>query len=237
MPIGDSPRSHAQSLSPVECNDIEPNRAVSAHAGPRGDEVRIYLAGSVPKGNGDLGRQTWSEKDEEQIRSGIRASHVETLNPNKSGVSRADFYANFGCDLYLVASSDVVFVDGRGKRGIGVGAEMMFAQMRGVRVVAICPDESAYRRRDVENLFGEDLDEWIHPFVFGLTDHIAASLGEAISWLNGWIEAGRPPKSPEDMNHAISYYQAVASRHGPAEAALSSGVMAQAHKSVGLRRA
>ena len=174
--------------------------------------VRIYLAGSVPKGKED-GRDPgtfWSEEDERLIREGVDALTVETLNPNKSGVPRGDFYANFGCDLHLVDSSDVVFVDGRARRGIGVGAEMMFAQVRGRRVVAICPSDSAYRRRDVQGLFGEDLEEWIHPFIFGLADHIAASVEEAIGWVNGWLEAGRPAKAPADLHQAIEYYRELA---------------------------
>jgi hypothetical protein len=182
--------------------------------------VRVYLAGSVPKGADDP-RPTddyWSEDDERKVQRGICSAAVETLNPNKSGVSRADFYANFGCDLYLVDSSDVVFVDARHQRGIGVGAEMMFAQMRGRRVVVICPENSFYRRRDVRDMFGEDLDEWIHPFVMGLADYIANDVEEAVGWVNGWIQAGCPEKGPRDLDEAISYYQSLAGENNEVRA-------------------
>jgi hypothetical protein len=174
-------------------------------------EVRIYLAGSVPKGASDRrgSDEFWSEEDERFILEGVEASQVKTLNPNASGISRADFYANFGCDLALVDSSDIVFVDGRAKRGIGVGAEMMFAAMRGIHVVAICPRETVYRRR-IDDLFGEDLTEWIHPFVVGLADHVAGNVAEAVNWVNGWLHDGRPPKKPDDMSAAIEYYEGVA---------------------------
>lgn len=208
MGTGEHPISIVPSPGPQGAH-VEICDRADSNASDQG--VRIYLAGSVPKGSADgqAKREMWTDQDEDRIRAGINAA-VETLNPNKSGVRRADFYANFGCDLHLVDSSDVVFVDGRSKRGIGVGAEMMFAQMRGTRVVAICPDESAYRRRDVEDMFGEDLEEWIHPFVFGLTDHIAATLDEAINWVNGWLADGRPLKRPDDMEEAITYYRSIA---------------------------
>jgi hypothetical protein len=219
-----------------------PDTEDAAREGGHDLKVRIYLAGAVPKGGEDrqAQREMWSAADERLICDELRSARVETVNPNRSGVSRADFYANFGCDLYLVDSSDVVFVDGRGKRGIGVGAEMMFAQMRGTRVVAICPDESAYRRRDVHDMFGEDLDEWIHPFVFGLADHIAASLEEAIAWVEGWVRAGRPQKAAGEVDRAIDYYRSIAEPPDPEPQLCSEpvvGITAAPHRPAAARRA
>jgi hypothetical protein len=193
--------SHSAAPSPTPPN--------SQHAGT----LLIYLSGSIRKGNEDSRADDsfWSEQEERQIVSGVSAKQVQTLNPAKSNISRADYYLNFGCDLHLVNVSDAVLVDARTKRGIGIGAEMMFARFAGVPVITICPPNSAYRRDYLPDVFGEDLHDWIHPFVYGLSDYIVDDLDAAISLINDLLPIERRPQS--DVHEAITYYNRTKEAH------------------------
>jgi hypothetical protein len=139
--------------------------------------LRIYLSGSIKKGRADnrSGISFWSDSEEATIRRHIGAD-VVLLNPAKTSIRRQDYRANFGCDLHLVTRSDVLLVDLREERGIGVGAEMMFARYVDKPVVGWIPKNSYYRRDRIEDLYGEDLTDWIHPFAYGLCDHVADDL-------------------------------------------------------------
>ena len=174
------------------------------------DRLTIYLSGSVKKGSGD-GRAEhdfWTDEDECTILNGISGRRTQLLNPSKSILRRSDYYANFGCDLHLVSISDLILVDLRGKRGIGIGAEMAFAQNLGIPVLSICPPNTNYRRDFVADVFGEDLKDWIHPFVYGLSDYIVDDLQNAITFINKIVEDGGPCRHPgQKLDTAIAYYQ------------------------------
>lgn len=143
--------------------------------------LRIYLSGSIKKGARDQRSDDhfWTQHDEDYIRGNLDFE-IELLNPAKTDISRQDFGLNFGCDLHLVSISDVVLVDARTEKGIGIGAEMMFAVQRQIPVITWAPLNSHYRRSEVPDVFGENLKNWTHPFVFGLSDYVVESLAEAI---------------------------------------------------------
>jgi hypothetical protein len=172
------------------------------------DLLFVYLSGSIKKGNKD-GRgdeSFWSEDDERRISAGV-GIRVEMLNPAKSKIRRSDYYANFGCDLYLVSISDAVLVDARTRKGIGVGAEMMFARFEGIPVITICPPNSNYRRDFLPDVFGEDLSDWIHPFVAGLSDYIVNDIDEGVHLLNElWSSGALERRQSSDVYKAIAYY-------------------------------
>src|ERR1700686_532988 len=134
---------------------------------------RIYLSGSVRKGADDdrPSEHYWSDADEELIHQALHPIEVVLLNPQKSGVDRSDARANFGWDLYLVGTSDVVMVDARTRKGIGIGAEMMFATFKRIPTITVAPRNSHYRQALFPDLFGEDVKEWTLPFILGLSDY------------------------------------------------------------------
>jgi hypothetical protein len=158
-----------------------------------GGPLRIYLSGSIRKGDDDPRSDDhfWSEYDESFIRTNMGGVAVELLNPAKTSIRRADYALNFGCDVYLVSISDVVLVDARTEKGIGVGAEMMFAAHRGIPVISWAPPKSHYRREFVSNVLGEDLHDWTHPFVFGLSDYVVDDLAEAVRLIRRRVTEGR----------------------------------------------
>lgn len=183
--------------------------------------LRVYLSGNIAKGSADPVAASWDSDAEEQIRRGVGNCEVETLNPACASVNRGDPEANFGCDLYLVKSSDAVLVDASGKRGLGVGAEMMFARMREIPVISICPPNSTYRQDHIHGFGGQDVRNWTHPFVHQLSSHIADDLEQAITYLRDL--ASSPSRShPFDPDVAITHYltgsPAPAAESGPRRA-------------------
>lgn len=168
----------------------------------------LYLSGSVKKGKNDERDPGtfWTDEDERTLIGGIEGIRVQTLNPSKTQLQRSDYYANFGCDLHLVNVSDAVLVDARTKKGVGVGAEMMFAKFVGVPVITICPQGCAYRRALVPDVFGEDLHDWTHPFIYGLSDYIVDTLDDAIDLINCLGADGLSRRDRTDVFDAIEYY-------------------------------
>lgn len=176
-----------------------------------GEAVRllVYLSGNVRKGIDDTRSADafWSEDDEERLRRGVSRVPLTLLNPARYPMRRADPRANFGCDLHLVRTSDAVVVDARAERGIGVGAEMMFARYAGTAVITVCPPNTFYRRDVVRGVDGEDLIDWVHPFVASLSDEVVDTVEEAAASLDRLATVGpmRRPRLPP-VEDAIAYY-------------------------------
>lgn len=146
------------------------------------NEVAIYLSGSIQKGHTDTRESFWTPNDIEFIERVLAPMDVHLLNPASRSDDLSDFLGTFGRDLFQVAAADVIFVDVRDRRGIGVGSEMTVAKALGVPVVSLCPENSHYRRQDFV-FMGQQLTDWTHPFVYGLSDVVVGTLKEACGWL------------------------------------------------------
>lgn len=142
--------------------------------------VNIYLCGSVKKGTSDKRGPEffWTEEDE-SVLSDCFDNAPKLLNPSRSPISRSNFDVNFGCDMFLVANSQGMIVDLRQSKGIGVGAEMMFALHVGIPIVGWTGEVSHYKRDRIYNIQGENLSNWVHPFVSGLCDFHHSNLRTA----------------------------------------------------------
>lgn len=152
--------------------------------------LRIYLSGSIRKGSTDPrpSDHFWSPENEDFIRNNAGAQEVELLNPAKTQIRRTDYALNFGCDLYLVSISDIVLVDARHSKGIGVGAEMMFAADRHIPIITWAPSNGHYRRTFLPDVYGEDLHDWMHPFIFGLSDRVVDDLPAAMEAVRAHVD-------------------------------------------------
>lgn len=149
------------------------------------NSVSIYLSGSIKKGRFDTRSvsEFWSSDDEKKIASLVKRKTI-LLNPAKTAIQRNDYFVNYGCDLFLIQNADLVLVDLRTEKGIGVGAELMYAHFIGRPVVGWLPANSYYKRDYIQDVFGEDLVNWTHPFAFGLCDFIADDLPAACDYIN-----------------------------------------------------
>lgn len=170
-------------------------------------KISIFLSGSIKKGNDDTDSLFWTDTDVKCIIENIHGFDVEILNPATAGIKRNNPLENFGADLYLVKKSDFFIADLREKRGIGVGSEMTMAKYYQIPVISICPNESNYRRSKLENVCGEDLYDWVHPFVLGLSDKIVDNLKEAIDWMNEFLKRPTYVKDLNKIPHPIDKNQ------------------------------
>ncbi|NGX30968.1 MAG: hypothetical protein K940chlam8_00324 [Chlamydiae bacterium] len=114
--------------------------------------------------------------------SHLAPHEVHFLNPAIRTDDLSDQRSVFGRDMIQVFSADAVLVDARDRRGLGVGAEMMWGKMNRIPVVALAPLGSYYHKQST-SLLGVEVESWIHPFIEGLSDVIVESLEDAANWL------------------------------------------------------
>ena len=138
-------------------------------------QLFIYLAGNIKKGKEDLHDEVWTEEHQRILQKNIPSIKLIFLDPASRSDDLSDQVSVFGRDMFQVFSSNIVFVDARSKRGLGVGAEMMFAKMNHIPVITWLPEDSHYQRKQI-HLLGQQVESWIHPFVYNLSDYMAPSL-------------------------------------------------------------
>lgn len=101
--------------------------------------LAIYLAGTIKKGHVVSDLLCWTDEHMAQIQENLKDFDVSFLNPALRTDDLGDQFSVFGRDMLQVFTSHVVFVDARDRRGLGVGAEMMWAKMNGIPVVTWAP--------------------------------------------------------------------------------------------------
>ncbi|MES2121723.1 MAG: hypothetical protein V4492_02965 [Chlamydiota bacterium] len=145
-------------------------------------KIAIYLAGSIKKGHEKSGDTYWTEADIQCIEQNLSECTISFLNPAFRKDDLTDPLSVFGRDMLQVFSSNFVLVDARDRRGLGVGAEMMWAKLNGIPVISWAPMNSHYHKRST-TLLDVPVENFIHPFVEALSDKIAEDLVEAALWI------------------------------------------------------
>ncbi len=171
--------------------------------------IAIYLAGSIKKGHENPNESFWTEEDIQLLRATLKQYDVAFLNPAFRTDDLSDNHSIFGRDMLQVFSSHVVFVDARDRRGLGVGAEMMWAKLNRIPVLAWAPKNSHYCKSQT-TILGVVVNDFIHPFVEALSDQIVENLAEGASWIEKWISnpSSFKIKGIDHISSAINYYRA-----------------------------
>lgn len=168
-------------------------------------KLYIYLAGTIKKSPEDKELE-WTQNEMLFLRRYLDPIQITFLNPATRSDDLADQKSVFGRDLFQVYSSHLVLVDAREKRGLGVGAEMMFAKMNRIPVITWLPEDTHYHRQTI-HLLGQHVESWIHPFIFNLSDYLAPSLEKAADWIQQILMKGKVNiKGPEVTQEAIHHY-------------------------------
>ena len=94
--------------------------------------ISIYLAGTIKKGKEEDHEECWTVEHKKILQESCSQVELLFLDPATRSDDLSDQKSVFGRDLFQVFSSDLVLVDTRGRRGLGVGAEMCFAKMNKV---------------------------------------------------------------------------------------------------------
>ncbi len=131
--------------------------------------MKIYLAGSVPKGNEEAKNfDNWRAKYQEILQKHFKAIFVDPYNRS---LDESDFLLVFGADCNHVKTSDLIIVNAETRMGVGTAQEMVIAKYFKKPVVTVLPKNTHHRRSNV--VFGSrDVQDWIHPFLHTLSDFV-----------------------------------------------------------------
>jgi hypothetical protein len=140
--------------------------------------IAIYMAGSIQKGHEKGNELFWHETHFQELRNLLKDRTISFLNPAFRTDDLSDQLSVFGRDMTQIFCSDVVLVDARDRRGLGVGAEMMWAKVRAIPVITWAPLETHYHKSET-TLLGVRVSNFIHPFVDALSDVIVSTLSDA----------------------------------------------------------
>jgi hypothetical protein len=170
-------------------------------------KIGIYLAGSIKKGHENPQESFWTEEDMACLQRSFLQHEVIFLNPAFRMDNLADQHSVFGRDMTQVFCSHVVFVDARDRRGLGVGAEMMWAKLNEIPVVTWSPKNSHYNKTKT-TILGKEVDHFIHPFVHGLSDKIVETLEEGALWIEQILsDPSIEIKGIRHIHASMEYYQ------------------------------
>jgi len=173
-------------------------------------KIIIYLAGKIPNGDETPSDALhWTKQHMNRLRSNLSQFDIVLLNPAFKDCDLTDQDTVFGRDMHYVFSSDIIFVDARGSRGLGVGAEMMWAKVNGIPVVSWAPKDTYYNTSSTIVL-GTYVSDFIHPFVNGLSDKVAENIEEGAEWIKQFIKDPNSVKikNSDSIHSIMGYYKA-----------------------------
>lgn len=170
--------------------------------------LKIYLSGSIKKGDKDESKKSyWTDSDISILQRILCPKYDLTiLNPAVRSDDLSDYKSTLGRDLLQVYISDLIIVDARDKKGIGIGSEMTFAKVNAIPVISVSPQDSQYNRINFEYL-GQRMDRWIHPFIGGLSDYLVESVEEAATLIiNNFPFKETEIRHKDYLYDAMQYY-------------------------------
>lgn len=172
-------------------------------------KIIIYLAGKIPNGNETPNDALhWTKHHMDHLRSNLSEFDVVLLNPAFKDCDLTDQDTVFGRDMHYVFSSDIIFVDARGPRGLGVGAEMMWAKANGIPVISWAPKNTYYNMSSTM-VFGTYVPDFIHPFVNGLSDKVAEDIQEGAEWIKQFVKDPHSVaiKNSDSIHSIMEYFK------------------------------
>jgi nucleoside 2-deoxyribosyltransferase len=163
--------------------------------------MKIYLAGSLPKGG-----------EEEKVFKNWRIEYKDILDkflqadfifPMTGAVDESDFLLIVGKDSKSIKDSDLVIVNAEERLGAGTSMELVIAKHFKKPVVTVMPKNSYHRRANMTFLGKYFVEDWVHPFVHTFSDFIVENVNE-IEKIKDQIFAAQP-KDISIIDQAIEY--------------------------------
>lgn len=170
-------------------------------------KVVIYLAGTIKKAHESAHETYWTEDEMASIQKELSEFDVSFLNPAYRTDDITDQRSVFGRDMVQVYSADAVFVDARDRRGLGVGAEMMWAKVHRRPLIVWAPKDTHYYKSQT-TILDVTISDFIHPFVLGLADKVVETVDEGAAFLRTALnDPAVPIRGLEDIFAAMQYYK------------------------------
>jgi nucleoside 2-deoxyribosyltransferase len=167
-------------------------------------KIAIYLAGTIKKEH-ETNDTHWGTEELARLENFLSDYDVTFLNPAFRKDSLSDQKSVFGRDMLQVYSADVIFVDARDRRGLGVGAEMMWAKANQKPLIIWAPQNTHYRKESAK-ILNEVVNDYIHPFVYALSDQVVATLEEGANWIRTLPR--NDIKDLQYISETMEYYKA-----------------------------
>jgi len=138
--------------------------------------MKIYLAGKVAKG-AEIGRTLdWRS---EYMAKLSRYNNLEFMSPEDPGLDESKPFEIFGHDCYQVREADIILINASEKLGVGTAQEMVIAKYFNKYVFSILPKDTHHRRSNLQ-MHAVLVKDWIHPFIYSMSDMIFESLDDFI---------------------------------------------------------
>lgn len=137
--------------------------------------MRIYLAGSIPKGDEEAKKfNNWREGYKKILANFFDADFIEPYN---SRLDESDSLAVVGHDCGQIKNCDLVIVNAEEKLGAGTAQELVISKYFGKPVISVIPKNTHHRRLNAV-FNGKTVDDWIHPFIFTFSDYVVENPNE-----------------------------------------------------------
>lgn len=163
-------------------------------------KFKIFLAGSIPKG--DDARKQWTDWKADYKKILSQLDNVQFVDGDAWKDETKQFLL-FGHDLNLVKISNIVIVNADKKigKGIGVGTaqEIMVAKYFSRPVITVLPKNTHHRRSNI--IFDNtQISDWISPFLLSTSDLVVETIDESLVWIKEYM---KHPKSKKIKNISI----------------------------------
>jgi nucleoside 2-deoxyribosyltransferase len=171
--------------------------------------MKIYLAGKVAKGD-EIGRiKDWRS---EYVSKLSHFREVEFISPEDPSLDESKPLQVFGHDCYQIKEADVVIIDASSKLGVGTAQEMVIAKYFGKYVFSILPKNTHHRRSNLQ-MYDVLVEDWIHPFIFAMSDGVYETIDELISQVGAddKLSPPFPAKQISIIDEAIAEYSRASS--------------------------
>lgn len=146
--------------------------------------LKIYLIGSIPKG--DDVKNTWKDwkiKYKEEL---LKLGDVKFANA-EDWKDETRPLLTVGHDSNLVKTSNIIIANAETKLGAGTSQEMVIAKYFSKPVITVLPKDTHHRRSNIV-FNGTLIEDWIHPFIFTMSDLVVEKISDAIEWIKEYIE-------------------------------------------------
>lgn len=138
--------------------------------------IKIYLAGSVPKGAEEEKLfVNWRLRYKEIIEKFLDA---EFIMPDSGEMDEGDFLLIVGKDSLSIKRSDLVVVNAEDRLGSGTSMEMVIAKYFGKQVIVVLPKNSYHRRSNILFRGKYFVEDWMHPFIHTFADFIVENVAD-----------------------------------------------------------
>ena len=132
--------------------------------------MKIYLAGSVPKGDKEAESfLNWREVYSEIILKKFNSENLQFIDPYERDLDEGDSLMVFGKDCSQIKNCDLIVVNAENKLGVGTSQELVIAKYFDKPVVTVLPKDSAHRKSNVK-FGGKLVIDWKHPFIECFSD-------------------------------------------------------------------